>query len=555
MDQGLISTIAIIIFIFAALRFVMYFIAEGGLRPARVTPSNEVINRATEMYNADMYAELERYLKVELQKRPKNVKLLKIFVNTLLKRDKVAHAVTQLERLTKLMPNDMEVKAKLAECYADIKRTKQAIILNEEVFRHDPNNPGIAKSLAELYYASKQQRQALTQYETYVKLEKDVEKIKKIQPELAKLYLDLGEFEKALSLYDSIQEERPDDKEILKIRIELSQKLQMWEKCLQASKKLLVVKGETNELNEKIAQMLFNLSQWDEALEYYKKLTRTENEENSNFLHCQNRIAEIYINKGDTGKAIDILSKLIEKYPAEDSLAYTLAQAHVASSNYEKAIHLYENLLHSLPTEQSDMLKRHTSNLVVMWAESLFKQGDYTKAFDKYIQAIKYNDENPEVYYKFGVSNLKIKSLNDAMAHFKRAITLNPEEPRYHYALGCANDEIGNLKAAKSSFEDAFVRDRENSKYMSALAIAMAKQYANLETSIELFKNVIVKSPNDADALYNLALAYDMLESRDEAIKYYKRAVQVMPNHTEARHNLSILLGYEFNPAEEQLLN
>lgn len=549
MSSSLVTVIAIIIFAFIVLRFLLFFATSEAPSKKKVVTVQEAIARANELYNANMFAELERYLRIELGKRPKNVPLRKILVNMLIKCDKVPHAIHQLEGLKRLAPDDLEVKSKLAECYNSLRRYKQAIILAEDLHRTEPRNAHFARFLADLYYATKQMRVALDAYQTYADLEDDKTRLLEIQPILGMLYYETNDYENALTAFDALQEEAPDDIDMLNKRMELSQKLQKWDKCLEITKKIVSIRGENVHLLEKIAQMYFNLSDWENALEYYKKLAKVEPKENSNYLHYQNRIAEILINKGENAEAVKLLARLINEHPNDIPLVFTLAHAHVSLNNFEEAVMLYENLIHALPPDQLKIIKQHISNIVVKWADTLFEQGDFTKAFDKYVHAMKYDDENPDVYYKFGASNLKIKNFTDAITNFKRAITLSPDNPKFHYALGCANDEMGNVKTAQTSFEDALQLDRENIKYMGALATTLAKQFTNIEEGIRLFQKVIEKNPQDPDALYNLALAYDIFENKDEAVKYYKMALEVMPTHVEARHNLSILLGYEFSPS------
>ena len=41
--------------------------------------------------------------------------------------------------------------------------------------------------------------------------------------------------------------------------------------------------------------------------------------------------------------------------------------------------------------------------------------------------------------------------------------------------------------------------------------------------------------------MYNLALAYEILGEKENAHTYYKKALEVQPEHQEAAHNLELL--------------
>ena len=41
--------------------------------------------------------------------------------------------------------------------------------------------------------------------------------------------------------------------------------------------------------------------------------------------------------------------------------------------------------------------------------------------------------------------------------------------------------------------------------------------------------------------MYNLALAYEIVDDKEKAVEYYKNALAVQPDHQEAKHNLELL--------------
>ena len=50
--------------------------------------------------------------------------------------------------------------------------------------------------------------------------------------------------------------------------------------------------------------------------------------------------------------------------------------------------------------------------------------------------------------------------------------------------------------------------------------------------------------------MYNLALAYELVGDNERAIKFYKKALDVEPEHKEAKHNLELILGEPYSPNE-----
>jgi tetratricopeptide (TPR) repeat protein len=554
MDNTLLSTVAAWGFVAVIFYFLLYFFSDAKSNRAEENdPRKELFAHINELYEAERYGELERLLKYEISKNEKDVELRKVLVNVYMDTQRANLAARQLELIIRLTPKNLAARGKLVECYAQIGRMKQAVALAEEIYRDDPRNMNAVKILADLYMSVGSARQALATYRAYAELSPEEAAAPEFQQAMARLYAETGEFEDALATYELLQQSNPEDLGNLTMCLELAQRLERWGKCVELSGKIVAVAGETSELLEKVAQFHFNLSNWDEALACYDKLLRFDDISKSDRLQYQNSMSEIYINKGDSEKAINALTGLIEDNPSEDFLVFTLAQAYVSLNNYEKAVELYENLANNLPQDQKAMVQKHAAVLMASWAEAIFAQGEYSKAFDKFLMAMKYDENNHDVCYKFGVSNLRVKSINDAIGNFKRAITIAPREAKYYYALGCANEQLGNSKSAQTAFEEALSIEPKNTTYMTGLGVLHAKQFIHIEDGIELFKKVLDARPKDADATYNLALAYDILGKRDDAIHHYKRALELLPTHLEAKHNLSLLLGVDYNIDEIEM--
>ena len=165
---------------------------------------------------------------------------------------------------------------------------------------------------------------------------------------------------------------------------------------------------------------------------------------------------------------------------------------------------------------------------------------EYNKAFDKFMEGLKYNEENSEIYYKLGRCNCEIKSYQDAISHFKRAISIAPQESKYYFGLGYAYDEIGDIKNSKTAFFDAINIDPLNIQARKAYAIALTKEL-EYDNAIEQFKEILKSAPNDADTMYNLALACELTGDKENATQYYKKTLAIQPDHEEAKHNLELL--------------
>ena len=87
-----------------------------------------------------------------------------------------------------------------------------------------------------------------------------------------------------------------------------------------------------------------------------------------------------------------------------------------------------------------------------------------------------------------------------------------------------------------------------NIKARIAYAMSLTKELEYAQ-AIEQFSEVLKYIPDNADTMYNIALAYELIGDYERAIKYYKNAIDTDPEHKEANHNIELLLG---KPYEKQ---
>lgn len=541
-DYNMIKLLGLLVFALLILRIYFLFVSGGKVEEDPETEVDDVVKRAQRLFSDNMHNELQRYLRRELMTKYKSVELRRILADSYYKIGNYNSAAKHYEAILHLSPQDYEVRVLLAHSLKLDRQTNKAIKAYEEVLAKNPGESRVFKDVAELYMAASLHQKALEYFEKSVQNETDPEETLKLNIKIAKLNYDLGNLEQAVHVYDILQESSPDSVELMLKRANIYLSLHNWQRCHDIYIEIEKHKPDDLTVLEKIGQMKFNLELWDEALEIYNDLVQSEDTQSQNYIHHKNRIAEIYINMGKSELAIEILSDLITLYPTEDLLAFTLAQAYISLGDFANAVELYTNLMENLPEDQVAVIKKHISDIVCTWGGELIGGGDYNSAFDKLMLALKYDDTNPDIYYRLGSVNFHTKNYNDSIAHFQRAISLTPQVSEYYIALGHSYDELGDAKAARDAFQDAISINPDSPKAYNALAMSLAKGQ-NYKTAIQNFEIVLEHAPNDADASYNCALCYELSGDKENAVYYYEKALKLAPEHIEAQHNLDLLTG------------
>jgi Flp pilus assembly protein TadD len=111
------------------------------------------------------------------------------------------------------------------------------------------------------------------------------------------------------------------------------------------------------------------------------------------------------------------------------------------------------------------------SDSLIHRAEHLLTAGQYNKAQDMLIEAIRSDPDNPEAYYLFGDVLCKLERFGDAITMLQKADKLTPRHPRIYHLLGWAIFMNGDIPAGRSFMELALQADPENNQLYADLAV------------------------------------------------------------------------------------
>ncbi|MFQ5802160.1 MAG: tetratricopeptide repeat protein [Candidatus Methylomirabilales bacterium] len=147
-----------------------------------------------------------------------------------------------------------------------------------------------------------------------------------------------------------------------------------------------------------------------------------------------------------------------------------------------------------------------------------------------------------ETHYQLGLAYFNSGNYQLSLPELAKAVELNPSEPLYHDALGMSFMFNRQLDAAISEFQEAlrldpkFVEAKNNlaSAYLLKGDLKMAR--ATLE---EVLKDPFYATPQFA--YFNLARILEREGKIDDAIRDYRRALDLEQNFVDAHNNLGRL--------------
>ena len=127
-----------------------------------------------------------------------------------------------------------------------------------------------------------------------------------------------------------------------------------------------------------------------------------------------------------------------------------------------------------------------------------------------------------------------------ALSLLWEAAGLAPHDADIQNRLGEALERIGAIDAAVTAYRAAVSERPAFRKAANNLILALVKA-GNGEEAIQRARALVAEAPNDADRSFTLGLAQSEQDVA-EAIKTFRRVLDLEPRHALARYNLALVL-------------
>lgn len=163
--------------------------------------------------------------------------------------------------------------------------------------------------------------------------------------------------------------------------------------------------------------------------------------------------------------------------------------------------------------------------------------GKLTEARDLYMEILKQEPDNAEVWDLLGVVYYQIKDYMESELCIKKAISINP---RLYYIENLARLYLdkGEFKAAAALYEDLA---KHNQTYDNWFNLAMSyKGLQEWEKAYMAYNKSLEINPEGYESYFNLAYLALNENNPQKAVEYYKKALKIKPDDWEAVYFLSL---------------
>ena len=502
--------------------------------------SKDLLEQVSILYKQKKYSIAENLAKKYLEKKPADDEVRTILTKILYASGKMFDAIEHAKIIINHKPRNYNMKIFLANCYLETSKPSKAITELKEVIESDTNNVAAIKELAQAYFQNNQKQSAVKMYkklEEFIYSNQEKTKNKII---IAQIHTEFNEFDLAIQEYKEILEIYPAEVEIKKKLVELYKRTYDYDLLIDLA--MEVLEFHSSDGNDfwalKVLRDTYSQTKdYVKAIEYanlvkiHPLAEKTEAEE---------KIAKLLMETGQVDESINLLASLVSENPQDIHLKKALAASYIAKGDYEVAINIYKKILDEAGVDKINQIHFEISNVFSNWAYYLFEQQDNTECFKKFTQALQYDSQNPEIFYRLGLVNQSIKNFNEAISQYKNAIDLDSENPNYYYSIAECYEAIDSFYEKKKALIECAKYGPNNAKVHYKLALLYDSQRDTVSALAEI-KKAIELDANFVDAKYKLALILEFQGNAEGAIEIYKEILKIDPEREEVINNLKML--------------
>ncbi|MBI3397706.1 MAG: tetratricopeptide repeat protein [Deltaproteobacteria bacterium] len=158
----------------------------------------------------------------------------------------------------------------------------------------------------------------------------------------------------------------------------------------------------------------------------------------------------------------------------------------------------------------------------------------YDEAIRHFKMAIRNGSGLQEVHhYNLALAYQDKGVIEEAVFEFTEAIKLKPDYADARYRLGILYKDMGMTEKAEAELKKAveYVPDRDTFRNSLGNIYLLQKRYS---LALEEYKMALRTNPSNVESLYNLAITYDAMGMREDAVKSYIDFIMAAPSEYQS---------------------
>lgn len=165
---------------------------------------------------------------------------------------------------------------------------------------------------------------------------------------------------------------------------------------------------------------------------------------------------------------------------------------------------------------------------------------DTSRAVSSFLTATEQDNTHYESYLQLGLL-YSIAGDELAISFYDNAIRIRPNSKEALYNKGKFLQDQNRSREALKTYSEILALDSADAQAHYNRGFVYLTQLEVLDTAQMEFQQSLKSIPNWTDAVYNVGLTYELMGNKDEALKYYRNALDLDPTHTLSAKGLTRL--------------
>jgi tetratricopeptide (TPR) repeat protein len=466
-----------------------------------------------------------------------------------LKSDDLALANERFEQVVASAPRDA-----LAQMFLGYVRFKQgrldpaldallAAKMNETSLA-PPARAALYTYLGLVYWNRKQPEPAIASYRralTFDKTSADA------RYNLAVALLDQKQFKEAVPLLQELATQSPRDASLQDALGLAFERTGQWVPALNAYKKAIALDPKNATYNLNMALALERSGRKKDSPKYLRAALAADPQNTEALL----RLGEIFIAGARWGEAQDIFGRYVALKPNDFFGWYNLGVANDYSAKFDAALNAYAQAAKISPSDAN--VKNNVGRI-------LYKRGKLEEAAASLQDALRLEGQNLDARYNLGLVLAAQNKGEEAVREWASVITTAQAQLDSLPAKSDASKRrslVHLLVVARGAVAEHHLKAKRWEEAERELALLLKAEPGNVpaltnrgfalyhlkrhDAAEKTYRDILLRDKSNAFAYNNLGAVLEARGKRAEALRLYRRAVEIKPDYGEAKQNIERL--------------
>lgn len=455
-----------------------------------------------------------------------NLEARALKASVLIRQKKQPEALAIIDDILKENPNQTDALSLKALIYMENEDYTQALALIETAKKSDVNNIGLDFFQIQLHAKAQNIDAIMVDYEKLVASHPENQEYKVT---LAKIYVQAGKKKEAEELLRDLIEVEPNNiqsKLLLLDFLSATAREKVDEQFHQFMEKH---KDQPRTLLE-LANWMIARRNFEEAKKALNRVIELEEDTNVG-LSAKTILAKIAFENKDFDGSEKIVEEILDANSSYDDARVLQARLLLVKEQYDEAITLLNKVIWSAEGSEE-------ANLLL--GQTFLIKGDQKEADKHFLNVLSTNPANLQALNYLYDKALQANNIKYAKEMLEKALSVRPDNIVLLEKLANINLAEHDWDGAKATVQKIATSPNPLAKDVSSYLLAQVLQgQGSYAKAVELYKELLIKFPENSDALGNMARCYEKLNKRSEMIVFLDNVLAKNPQNISA----GILLG------------